>query len=58
MRTALASSVSGIARMAPIGPMITAQNSTENNVTVWLSETAWPTTRGWTIDCTTALMTA
>ena len=41
--------------MAPTGPSTTAQNSTEKNVSVWLSDTALPTTRGWMIDCTTAL---
>ena len=49
--------VSGIARIAPIGPITTAQNSTEKNVMVWLRFTALPTTRGWITDWMTALMT-
>ena len=53
MRT---SSVSGIARIAPMGPITTAQNSTEKKVMVWLRLTALPMTRGWMIDCTTPLM--
>ena len=49
-------SVRGTARMAPTGPRMTAQNSTEANVSVSLRATALPTYLGWMMDWMTLLI--
>jgi len=50
--SAFANSVSGMAKIAPMGPMSQVPNKRATKVTVTDSPTESPTKRGWMIDCT------
>ena len=54
---AFASRVSGMARIAPSGPISQVQRNSVRNVMVTDNPTASPMKRGWISDCTTKFST-